>query len=161
MKPNRAVRPGRHTAIHDGEVTVFLIGMRINKLHRLDKWLPVFLAMPRMLTHLSQHPETGLLSFESWLGRTTMLLSYWRSSEDLNRFATDAEAPHLQPWRDFRKRVGDGGDVGIWHETYVVGADKREVVYGNMPLFGLGAATNHVPVGSALRTSRQRMAHPG
>lgn len=161
MKPRNAVREGRYTATHEGDVTVFLIGMRINKIHRPDKWLPIFLAMPRMLTHLSQHPEAGLLSFESWLGRTTMLLSYWRSPEDLNHFATDAEAPHLQPWRDFRRRVGDGGDVGIWHETYVVSPDKREVVYANMPLFGLAAATSQVPVGAALRTAKQRMAHPG
>ncbi len=142
-------------------MTVFLIGMRINKLHRPDKWGPVVVAMPRMLTHLSRHPEAGLLSFESWFGRTTILLSYWRSPEDLTRFATDPDAPHLQPWRDFRRHVGDGGDVGIWHETYVVGADKREVIYGNMPRFGLGAAVAHVPVGTALRTANQRMAHPG
>lgn len=161
MKPHSTIHEGRYTATHEGEVTVFLIGMRINKLHRLDKWGPMLLAMPRMLSHLSQHPEAGLLSYESWLGRTTMLLSYWRSPADLTRFAADAEAPHLKPWRDFRRNVGDDGDVGIWHETYVVGADKREVIYGNMPRFGLGAAVTHAPVGTALRTASQRMAHPG
>lgn len=151
------VHPGRWTAEHDGDVTVFLIGMRINKLHRPDRWIPVLLAMPRILTHLSKHPDTGLLSFENWFGRTTMLLSYWRSPQDLQRFASDADAPHLKAWRDFRTKVGDDGDVGIWHETYVVRPGDREVVYGNMPLFGLARATTHVAVGAGQRTAKQRM----
>ena len=142
-------------------MTVFLIGMRINKLHRPDKWGPIVVAMPRMLSHLSRHPEAGMLSFESWFGRTTLLLSYWRSPEHLTGFASDADAPHLQPWRNFRRAVGDNGDVGIWHETYTVAADQREVIYGNMPRFGLGAAVKHVPVTPGLRTSHQRMGHPG
>lgn len=161
MKDTFGVHAGRWTAEYEGEVTVFLIGMRINKWHRLDKWGPIVVAMPRMLSHLSRHPEAGMLSFESWFGRTTVLLSYWRSPEHLTRFASDADAPHLQPWRNFRRAVGDNGDVGIWHETYTVAADKREVIYGNMPRFGLGAAAKHVPVAPGLRTSHQRMSHPG
>lgn len=151
------VHSGRYTAEHDGDVTVFLIGMRINKIHRPDRWVPVFFTMPRMLIHLSRHPESGLLGFENWFGRTTMLLSYWRSPEDVQRFASDSAAPHLKAWRNFRATVGDGGDVGIWHETYVVKANARESVYGNMPEFGLAKATSHVAVGPGLRTARQRM----
>lgn len=152
------IHRGQTTAQHDGEVTVFLIGMRLNKPHRPDRWVPVARAMPRMLAYLSRTPEAGLLGFESWFGRTTLLLSYWRSPEDLLRFASDSDAPHLQAWRDFRRRVGDGGDVGIWHETYVVEPGQREVIYDNMPRFGLAAATTHVPAGNGLRTARQRMA---
>ena len=33
----------------EGEFVVFLIGMRVNKPWKLHKWLPVFLAMPKML----------------------------------------------------------------------------------------------------------------
>jgi hypothetical protein len=155
------IHKGRWTALHDADVTVFLIGMRINKLHRPDKWVPTATAMPRMLAYLSRTPEAGLLGFESWFGRTTLLLSYWRSPEDLMRFASDSEAPHLQPWREFRSRIGDAGDVGIWHETYIVGPRQREVIYGNMPRFGLAAATTHVPVSTGLRSAKQRMAHNG
>ena len=41
----------------DGEFVVFLIGMRINKPWKVNKWLPMFLAMPRMLRELSRDPE--------------------------------------------------------------------------------------------------------
>ena len=40
---------GRMTHQHDGELVVFLIGMRFNRPWRVDKWLPAFVAMPRML----------------------------------------------------------------------------------------------------------------
>ncbi len=152
------VLQGRYTAEVEGDVTVFLIGMRVNRPWRPDKWLPVFAAMPRMLSHLEKHPDAGLLGYHTWFGRTTMLLSYWRSPEHLQRFASDADAPHLEPWRAFRRRVGDDGAVGIWHETYVAGSGQREVVYANMPAFGLGKATSRVAVGPDARTAKQRMA---
>jgi hypothetical protein len=44
----------RVTAEIEGDFVLFLIGMRINKVWRPDKWLPVFLAMPRMLKELGR-----------------------------------------------------------------------------------------------------------
>ncbi|PRZ41051.1 uncharacterized protein DUF4188 [Antricoccus suffuscus] len=151
------VYAGRYTAQPDQDVTVFLIGMRINKVHRPDKWVPVVNAMPRMLKHLVTHPDAGLLGFHNWFGRTTLLLSYWQSSQHLRRFASDNEAPHAEAWRAFRRNVGDDGIVGIWHETYDVPAQNLEVVYGNMPRFGLGKATAQVPVGRGSHTAKQRI----
>ncbi len=148
---------GRYTAQPDHDVTVFLIGMRINKLYRPDKYLPVFSAMPRILKNLATNPDAGLLGFHNWFGRTTMLLSYWESSEHLRRFASDGEAPHAEAWRAFRRSVGDDGVVGIWHETYDVPAQNLEVIYGNMPLFGLAKATRHVQVGQGSHTAKQRI----
>ena len=52
----------------DGEFVVFLIGMRINKPWKLHKWVPIFLAMPRMLRELSRHPELGLLGYQLFPG---------------------------------------------------------------------------------------------
>jgi len=52
----------------DGEFVVFLIGMRINKPWKIHKWLPVFLAMPRMLKELAAHPEIGFLGHVMSLG---------------------------------------------------------------------------------------------
>ena len=46
------VVPQRMAAQIEGDFVVFLIGMRINKPWKLHKWLPVFLAMPRMLKEL-------------------------------------------------------------------------------------------------------------
>lgn len=51
--------------------------------------------MPRMLKHLEQTPENGLLGYHSYVGITTLMLSgYWRSPEHLNRFASAPDAPH-------------------------------------------------------------------
>ena len=48
---------GRFTATTDQPFVVFLIGMRINKWWRFDKWMPVAGAMTPMLTTLFTHPE--------------------------------------------------------------------------------------------------------
>ena len=53
----------RSTVEIEGPFVVFLIGMRINKLWKIHQWLPVSLAMPRMLKELSEDPESGLLGF--------------------------------------------------------------------------------------------------
>lgn len=153
------VHPGRFTARIDGDsVAVFLIGMRINRPARIGAWWPTVTAMPRMLRHLSQDPEAGLLGFHNWFGRTTLLLSYWRSVEDINRFASDPDAPHAAAWRAFNRRISGSGHVGVWHETYLVRAGDYETVYNGMPRFGLAAATSHVPVVAGLSTARQRRA---
>jgi hypothetical protein len=57
------VIPARMAAELDGEFVVFLIGMRINKPWKIHKWLPVFLAMPRMMKELQAHPESGFLGY--------------------------------------------------------------------------------------------------
>jgi hypothetical protein len=153
------VNDGRWTAPEAPEGTaVFLIGMRFNKPWQVGKWWPVAMAMPRMLRYLADHEDSGLLGSQSWFGRTTMMLSYWRSAEHLQRFASAAEAPHREAWRAFRKAVGDDGSVGIWHETYVVGPGRAETLYGNMPAFGLGKATALVPVTAASATAKRRLA---
>lgn len=54
--------------------------------------------------------------------------------------------PHLEPWRAFNRKVGESGDVGIWHETYRVRTTDIETIYGNMPPRGLAAAVGAVPV---------------
>ncbi len=147
--------PGRFTVPADvEEVTVFLIGMRINKPWQVRRWFKVAMAMPAMLRHLATHPDAGMLGFHSWFGRTTMILSYWKSPAHLRSFAA---APHAAAWRAFMKEVGSSGDVGIWHETYQVAAQNRECIYANMPLFGLAGATRHVPVGAGSNTAKQRM----
>src|SRR5580692_11825189 len=102
----------------DGEVVVFLIGMRINKLWKIHKWLPVAMAMPRMLRELGQNPDLGFLGAHSWFGRTIIVLQYWRSVEDLQAYAKNRDRAHLPAWAAFNRAVGKNGDVGIWHETY-------------------------------------------
>lgn len=130
----------RMTARIEGSFCVFLIGMRINRLWKVHKWLPIFRDMPRMLTELKRRPELGLLGAHIWFGRTILVLQYWRSFEALTTYARDPDRAHLPAWNRFRKRIGDSGDVGIFHETYRVSDGSYEVIYHNMPPFGLGEA---------------------
>ena len=53
----------RMAAEIEGDFVVFLIGMRINKFWKAHKWLPPFLAMPRMIKELEKLPseKTGFL----------------------------------------------------------------------------------------------------
>lgn len=155
------VFPGRYTASTGRTITVFLIGMRANRWWKVGTVLRVASAMLRMLRHLERTPEAGMLGFHQWVGRTTMLVSYWESPEHLQRFASDREAPHLAPWRDFMRSVAGGGDVGVWHETYEVPASGIEAVYSGMPRFGLARAVGHVPVTAGLNTARQRFRAAG
>jgi hypothetical protein len=152
-----AVNTGRFTHAHTGDVTVFLIGMRFGKPLRVARWWPVFTAMPSMLRHLSTHPESGLLGYQLWPGRTTLLLSYWRTADDLMAFASDAAAPHLEPWRRFNTTIGSDPSVGIWHETYQCHPGDYEAIYVNMPAFGLGKASGVQPVGKGSATAKQRL----
>lgn len=154
------VQPGRFTADLSGagdEIVVFAIGMRFNKPWKVRAWWPVFMAMPPMLRHLSEHEELGLLGMQNALFPQPLSVQYWRSFEDLERFARNTDDPHLEPWRRFNRMVGKSGDVGIWHETYRVRTADLETVYVNMPAHGLAAATAAVPVRRGRDTARERI----
>jgi hypothetical protein len=150
----------RLTATFDGDFVVFLIGMRINTLWKLHRWLPLTRAMPRMLAELESHPESGMLGGEMWFGRTTILVQYWRSLEQLFAYATDREATHLPAWKAFNQSVANTGDVGVWHETYPVSPGKYENIYVNMPPFGLGKVGKLVSAVGALSSAHGRV-HAG
>ena len=79
----------------DGNFAVFLIGARINQLWNVSACLPVVRAMPRMIAELSRQPELGLLGYQNWFGRTTLMVQYWRSTDHLFRYAHLRDAAHL------------------------------------------------------------------
>ena len=139
---------------------VFLIGMRFNVWWKLHKWLPVVLAMPRMLKELSRQKSDGLLSYEMWFGRTTLMVQYWDSFESLEKYAKAKERAHLPAWQAFNQKVGSGGDVGIWHETYQVSPDAYESIYNNMPKFGLGRAGVLVEASGDRNRAEGRLKNP-
>jgi len=147
----------RMTAAIDGEVVVFLIGMRINRFWKLHQWLPVAMAMPRMIRELAGNKDLGFLHAESWLGRTTILLQYWKSFEALEAYAKSKSHEHLPAWAAFNRSIASNGDVGIWHETYRVRAGEFECFYNNMPPFGLARATNLVPATGSREGAAGRM----
>lgn len=154
--------PGRFTAQVDGPFVVFLIGMRVNKLWAVHKWLPVAKAMNPMVSELLAHPEMGLLHAESYAyWRGAALVQYWRSFEHLERFARDPGQQHLNAWRRFNQAIGGDGSVGIWHETYLVQADQYESIYANMPRKGLALAGQHLPATGAKETAKRRLGMAG
>ncbi|WP_019120629.1 DUF4188 domain-containing protein [Brevibacillus massiliensis] len=147
---------GRFTAQYDEPFVVFLIGMRINRLFAVHKWLPVFQAMAPMMRELYQHPESGFLGAEYFLmWRGTMMVQYWKSFEQLETYARGGL--HLEAWKRFNQSVGTDGTVGIYHETYLVEAGRYECLYSNMPPFGFAKATSRVPALGRKETARKRL----
>ncbi len=150
--------PARTTAQLDGDFVVFLIGMRINKWWKFWKWLPVATAMPRMLIELAKRPELGLLHARNVFGFPNLIvIQYWRSFEQLQAYATDHSLEHLPAWRDFNRRIASNGDVGIWHETFLVKDGAHESVYNNMPRWGLANAGANVPAEGSRKSAKGRL----
>jgi hypothetical protein len=155
------IRRERLTATLEGDFVVFLIGMRINQPLKIHKWLPVAMAMPRMLNELYRQPELGFIHAETWFARTLILVQYWRSMEQLLAYAKNRESQHLPAWQSFNKAVGTDGAVGIWHETYSASPGTYENIYVNMPPFGLGKAGSvQVAAGGRQSAAGRLKAHP-
>src|SRR3954463_3600148 len=75
----------RMTAKLEGDFVVFLIGMRINRLWKLHKWIPVASAMPKMIKELSQKPESGFLGFQILGGIPPVIVQYCNHLNILKR----------------------------------------------------------------------------
>ena len=148
----------RMTVNLEGDFVVFLIGMRINRLWKIHKWLPVASAMTKMLKELSQKPESGFLGFQILGGIPPVTLQYWKSFEHLEAYAKDRNSQHYPAWKDFNNKIKSNGDVGIWHETYKVKAGEYECVYNNMPKYGLGKIGELVPAIGKREFAAQRIA---
>jgi hypothetical protein len=142
----------------EGEFVVFMIGMRINRPWKFWKWWPVSTAMPRMLIELAKQPELGLLHARTHFGfPNVMVVQYWKSFEALEAYAKSRDAAHLPAWQAFNKAIGSNGDVGIWHETYVIKSGAYENIYNNMPPFGLGAVGEVRDAMGGRQAARSRM----
>ncbi len=156
-----ATFPGRYTGTIEGDFVVFLIGMRVNRPWKVHRWMPVFVAMPRMLRELERSGAYGFLGATLGLWTTgPTVVQYWRSFEQLERYARDPDAAHLPAWRRFNKLARGTGDVGIWHETYRVRAGEYETIYGDMPRVGLARAGDHRPLGSTTTAASRSGVRP-
>lgn len=147
----------RMAAEIEGDFVVFMIGMRINRWWKPWSWVPVFLAMPKMLKELAQHPELGCLGSELSLG---LAIQYWRSFDHLAAYARSQDSTHYPAWVAFNRRVAASGDVGIWHETYLVTAGRYEAFYSAVPPRGLGKAGRLVPATGSRATAAGRLGSP-
>jgi hypothetical protein len=163
------IEPGRMTHDHAGPIGVFLIGVRFNRLHRPDQWWPTFAAMPKMLTELYRNKaaaaagtaeDLGFLGARTLLGgKGVTVVQYWRSVEDIYRYAGATDHEHRPAWSAFNARARRAaGAVGIWHETFAVPAGAHESVYVGCPTMGLAEATAATPVPTTKRYARLRAA---
>ena len=149
----------RMAAEIDGDFVVFLIGARLNKWWQFRDMMWFSKTMPKMLRELSDQPseDTGFLGYQQ-LG---MLINvqYWRSFDHLEAYARSKDHEHFPEWIEFNRRYKSRrGDVGIWHETYLVRDSAYEAVYSGMPAFGLGKVGNLVPATGSREAARQRLA---
>jgi len=146
----------------DGGFVVFLIGMRLNKPLKVWKWMPAASAMPRMLAELAKQPQLGLLHAETQFGFPNVTVTqYWKSFEALETYAKARDKAHLPAWQAFNKAIASNGDVGVWHETYVIEPGRYENIYVNMPPYGLGAVGKIVDAVGARQAARQRVKSMG
>lgn len=150
---------GRFAARLQGDFVVFYIGMRINNFAAVHKWLPVSMAMPRMIQELLAQPELGLLHAEPAIASLRMpaLVQYWRSFDHLNAYAHARDKAHLPAWAAFNKAARGNTAVGVFHETYLIQAGNSESVYVNMPPFGMGRAGELVPAVGSMHNAAQRV----
>lgn len=139
---------------------LFLVGMRINKLWAIHKWLPVVIAMPKMIAEQMKNPEIGVIgtprSFIS--GRLIQTQQYWRSYDLLEKYAADNNRNHFPAWKKFNKASRDNDAVGIYHETYIIKESSHENIFINLkkPIL-IGDAVGVSDVTSSRDSSRQRI----
>lgn len=118
--------------------------------------------MPRMLKELAANPELGLLSARGHFGmRNLFMVQYWKSADHLLAFARSTDKTHMPAWQAFNRNVGSNGDVGIWHETYVVPEGHREAIYVNMPRYGMGLVGTLFPAKGHRASAGKRLARVG
>lgn len=152
------IHQGRWTARADEPFVVFIIGMRINSVWRVHRWLPLIRAMTRMLTELYQRPELGFMGGKTWFGRTIVIIQYWHSFEALESYAKARDKEHLPAWADFNRKIGSSRDVGVYHETYTVEPGQYENVFVNMPPTLSGSVMPLQPADGQLASAKGRIA---
>ncbi|MGH3681916.1 MAG: monooxygenase family protein [Natronosporangium sp.] len=137
---------GRLNAEPDHDFVLFLIGMRVHRLWKVNRWLPVYRAMAKLMHQLGEDRQLGLLgSHGTRHGRDIFLVQCWESEDKLMEFSRAPD--HRGYWKWYNTALNHGRDVGLWHETYRISAGSYDGCYLNMPVHGLADA-----VGSARLT---------
>lgn len=153
------------TAERDDAFVVFHVGMRINAFWKIHRWLPILLLAPRMIRELVADTESGLLESKTVVGpgiRQVGFVQHWESFDALREYARDDDGLHFPAWREYyRDGTKDDAALGIWHETYLVGADAYEAVYNNVPTHGLAACdgSDIVAASDRRRSAAGRLEH--
>lgn len=149
----------RMAADIEGDFVVFLIGAKVYKPWKVWEWGRLLKGMNPMLAELERNSGNGFLGYERFGFLNGVIVQYWRSFEDLERYARDREGQHYPAWAAFNRYVKDRGksdSCGIWHETFLVPAGKYEAIYhGTRPL-GLGKVGALAPATGRRATAARR-----
>ena len=153
------VQPGRWTAELDGDFVVFLIGAMVHDPVAAPEAARLLMAMAEMLDEVEADPSHGLLGYtrhgEPGHG---LIVQYWRSFDDLERYARNPGARHAPVWRAWNRLAADErSGAGIWHETFKVAEGDYEAVYQNVPVMGLQNAGRPLTVTEARDSARARL----
>jgi hypothetical protein len=143
---------GRMAAEIEGDFVLYINGFRLNKLRAFPKWLRAGLKAGKMFEELEKDPDSGFLGYQPALQglRGGGSIQYWRSLEDLQRFAQDRNDMHVPAWRWVSESIRNG-EVGFWAEIYLIEDGNYETFYRDMPPKGLGEFTKLVPMADHTR----------
>lgn len=153
------------TDTYDGDLVVFLLGMRPRRAWRLGQAFFVSRAMFRMQAELERDRAAGgalgyLGGFNAIAPTGPIVVQYWRSFAELESYSHATELEHRPAWLTFYRLTHGAGAarVGLWHETYRVPAGAHETIYADLagPV-GLGAAIGTQPLANRGATSRERI----
>lgn len=142
------INENRMAAEIDGEYVIYINGMRLNKLRALPRYLRAGLEAAKMFERLEADPDSGFLGYlPAYMGlRSGAAIQYWRSLEDIRRFAHDPDDLHVPAWQWYNEEGGTDGGLGFWAELYVVKDGAFETFYRNVPPVGLGEHGSLVPM---------------
>ncbi|KAK9864250.1 hypothetical protein WJX84_005469 [Apatococcus fuscideae] len=108
---------GRMTAQVEGHFVVVLIGSAVNSWQNLPHVLFTARAMRQMLKELKAGTEPGFLGAHSWFGNPMVSIQYWRSLDDLHKYAStpggSAVAYH-DIWHNAQLDLGNPKRIGDW-----------------------------------------------
>ncbi|MDQ0207722.1 hypothetical protein J2S05_002523 [Alkalicoccobacillus murimartini] len=121
----------------DIPLAVFIIGVKVNKIWAVHKWLKSVLAMKPMVDELYKNKEElGFYHTEyylSWRGVT--LVQYWKSNEAIMDYSKGKK--HTEAYKLFYKTAAASNSLGIFHEAYSIEPNHYHSLYVNMPEAGL------------------------
>ena len=84
----------------EGDFVVYINGMGLNKLRAVHKWVIAGRKLAKMFDRLEADPNSGFLGYQpAFMGLCSgAAIQYWRSLEDILRFARDPDDLHVPAW---------------------------------------------------------------
>lgn len=143
---------GRMAAEIEGDFVIYINGFRLNKLRAFPRWFRAGRKIGVMFDELADDPDSGFLGYQPALQglRGGGSIQYWRSLEDLQRFAHDPNDMHVPAWKWVNENIRNG-EVGFWAEIYLIKDGNYETFYRDMPPKGLGSLTKLVQMADHTR----------